>query len=132
MSLGYYWEAHEALEHWFRQCGPDDPRRAFFHGILRLAAAGVKAREGNSAGVAKHARRAAELLHIARASRDGLLGLSIDETIEAAEAVLRAAASLASSRAGIGVSWSRRRLPGGPSSAVEPPKYEIDGEAAPH
>ena len=77
-NAGYYWEAHEGLEAWWRVSDVDDPRRALFQGLLRLAAAGVKAREGRPGGVRKHAARAAELLAGVAADRAGdarLLGL---------------------------------------------------------
>ena len=70
---GYYWEAHEGLEKWWRETAVGDPRRSLFQGLLRLAAAGVKAREQRPAGVRKHALRAAELLAAAGSGR--LLGL---------------------------------------------------------
>ena len=38
-------------------------------GLIKLAAAGVKAREGNAAGVERHARRAAELFRAALSER---------------------------------------------------------------
>lgn len=58
---GYYWEAHEAWEalwHAYRRSGA---RADFVKGLIKLSAAGVKAREGNAAGVNRHAQRAVEL-----------------------------------------------------------------------
>jgi len=59
---GYYWEAHEAWEALWHAAGRKGPTADFLKGLIKLAAAGVKAREGRSAGVRRHALRAAELL----------------------------------------------------------------------
>jgi uncharacterized protein len=58
---GYYWEAHEAWEGLWRACGRTSPTSWFLKGLIKLAAAGVKAREENPRGMQRHARRAAEL-----------------------------------------------------------------------
>lgn len=63
---GYYWEAHETWEALWQACGRSGSEADFFKGLIKLAAAGVKAREGNAAGVARHARRAGELLQQVR------------------------------------------------------------------
>ena len=62
---GYYWEAHEAWEglwHAYRRSGA---KADFVKGLIKLSAAGVKAREGNASGVSRHARRAVELFRAA-------------------------------------------------------------------
>lgn len=61
-NQGYYWEAHEGFESWWRACPDDDPRRPLFQGLLRLCAAGVKARQGHGPGVHSHAVKAEALL----------------------------------------------------------------------
>ncbi len=58
---GYYWEAHETWEQIWHVAGRRGPMADFFKGLIKLAAAGVKVREGRTAGVRSHARRAAEL-----------------------------------------------------------------------
>jgi len=58
---GYYWEAHEAWEALWHAYGRDVPEGRLLHGLIALAAAGVKAREGNRRGVVRHARRAAAI-----------------------------------------------------------------------
>jgi predicted metal-dependent hydrolase len=63
---GYYWEAHEEWESVWHAVGRRGADADLLKGLIRLAAAGVKAREGNSDGVMRHARRAAELLTSAR------------------------------------------------------------------
>ncbi|MDA1272445.1 MAG: DUF309 domain-containing protein [Verrucomicrobia bacterium] len=55
---GYYWEAHEAWEALWHLAGRSGPIAEFLKGLIRLAAAGVKAREGRPAGVVRHADRA--------------------------------------------------------------------------
>ena len=58
---GYYWEAHEVWESLWHAAGRGGPVADLLKGLIKLAAAGVKAREGNAAGVVRHARRAADL-----------------------------------------------------------------------
>lgn len=59
---GYYWEAHEAWEYLWHAAGRKGELADFFKGLIQLAVAGVKVREGRRDGAAFHARRAAELL----------------------------------------------------------------------
>ncbi len=58
---GYYWEAHEAWEALWNALGRRGVEADFVKGLIKLAAAGVKAREGRAEGVARHARRAEAL-----------------------------------------------------------------------
>jgi hypothetical protein len=58
---GYYWEAHEAWEDLWFEAEHDSPLRLALKGLILLAAAGVKIREGKRAAAGKHARRAAAL-----------------------------------------------------------------------
>ena len=85
-NLGYYWEAHEVLEAWWREAtaAPENStRRSLFQGLLRLAAAGVKARDGRPNGVSKHCLRGAELLRkaIGDAEKTTLLGLEVVQLV---------------------------------------------------
>lgn len=59
---GYYWEAHEAWEHLWLELGRTSPVALTVKGLIKLAASGVKCREGNAVGARRHASRAAELL----------------------------------------------------------------------
>ena len=43
---GYYWEAHDAWESVWLACGQKGVTADFLKGLIKLAAAGVKAREG--------------------------------------------------------------------------------------
>ena len=86
-NYGYYWEAHEAWESLWHAVGRGGLLGNFLKGLIKLAAAGVKVREGRPLGVARHALRAAELFNITAermpsrtgASQRLLMGLSIDE-----------------------------------------------------
>ena len=60
-NYGYYWEAHEVWEGVWHSCGRTGSAGDFIKGLIKLAAAGVKAREGRIEGVRRHGRRAAEL-----------------------------------------------------------------------
>ena len=68
-NAGYYWEAHEAWEALWMAAGRKGADATALKGLIKLAAAGVKAREGNAAGVERHARRAAELFRAALSER---------------------------------------------------------------
>jgi predicted metal-dependent hydrolase len=59
---GFYWEAHEAWESLWHAAGHRGTIADFLKGLIKLAAAGVKFREGNSVGVQRHAERGRELL----------------------------------------------------------------------
>lgn len=63
----------------------------FLKGLIKLAAAGVKAREGKPAGTRSHARRAAELFEQAQAELpDGMaiyMGLDMTKLAEGARRV---------------------------------------------
>jgi hypothetical protein len=77
---GYYWEAHETWESVWHAVGRRGPIADLLKGLIKLAAAGVKVREGRSAGIVAHAARAAELFEASRC--DGAshrLGLDYDD-----------------------------------------------------
>jgi hypothetical protein len=80
---GYYWEAHETWEAAWKACGRSGATADFVKGLIKLAAAGVKAREGRPAGVARHGARAGELFRGVRRTIGGpkYLGLDVDELI---------------------------------------------------
>lgn len=59
---GFYWEAHEAWEGFWHALGRTTPEARFIQGLIHLAAACVKVREGRAAGVGSHARRARQLV----------------------------------------------------------------------
>ena len=60
-NSGYYWEAHEAWEPLWHALGRKGPGADAIKALIKLAAAGVKVREGQPHGVATHAGRASAL-----------------------------------------------------------------------
>lgn len=59
---GYYWESHEVWESLWHACGRHGTAADFLKALVKLAAAGVKAREGRPEGWRRHLRRSSELL----------------------------------------------------------------------
>jgi predicted metal-dependent hydrolase len=96
-NRGYYWEAHEEWESVWHTVGRTGPVADFIKGLIKWAAAGVKAREGRTDGVARHLRRASELLVSAREqlSQAVFAGQTLDAIIDA----INAAASSPTERA---------------------------------
>lgn len=84
---GYYWEAHEVWESLWHAADRAGPIADFLKALIKLAAAGVKVREGNSAGVSAHARRAEQLFrqvaqaHPALATDSRWLGCDLENLI---------------------------------------------------
>lgn len=77
-NYGFYWEAHEAWESLWHAASRTGPTADFLKGLIKLAAAAVKAREGNPRGVQRHAARAEELIsglptHYCGLSIEGLI-----------------------------------------------------------
>ena len=85
-NAGFYWEAHEAWESLWIAAGRSGIVADFLKGLIKLAAAGVKAREGQPVGVVRHSRRAVELFESVRSKQfDRPLlyaGLSLDQLIQ--------------------------------------------------
>jgi uncharacterized protein len=79
---GYYWEAHEQGEALWHAAGRRGPLADFLKGLIRLAAAGVKAREGRPDGVASHARAAAGHFRAAGEIGPAPAGLPLEALIE--------------------------------------------------
>jgi hypothetical protein len=92
---GFYWEAHEEWESLWHACGRAGPVADVLKGLIRLAAAGVKARTGTPRGVADHAAGAAALFRRAAGSLGGegatVLGLCLADLLVAASAAARLA-----------------------------------------
>ena len=77
---GYYWEPHEAWEHLWYAAGRRGPMADLLKGLIQLAVAGVKVREGREDGVRGHALRAAELFVSLRDRDCGSLDVADLET----------------------------------------------------
>jgi len=86
-NLGYYWEAHETWESVWLACGRRGVTADFLKGLIKLAAAGVKAREGRPVGVVRHGTRAAELFRLTQKAIDSdrYLGLEFKPLLELAD-----------------------------------------------
>lgn len=87
---GYYWEAHESWEALWHAAGRQGPIADFLKGLIKLAAAGVKSREGSATGQERHAHRAAALLRQAAVSHEliqqsRVMGLNVQEIAQHAE-----------------------------------------------
>ena len=82
---GFLWEAHEAWESLWHACGRKGPVATFLKGLIKLAAAGVKTRQGIPEGTRRHAARAAELWRSLGVER--MMGLDVAELIGFAEGV---------------------------------------------
>ena len=90
---GFYWEAHEAWEQVWIALGRTGETADFVKGLIKLAAAGVKAREGRANGVQRHAQRAEQLIRLtAGLSKAGeqYAGLELQELIRISQALIRA------------------------------------------
>ncbi|WP_245277861.1 DUF309 domain-containing protein [Mesorhizobium sp. L48C026A00] len=89
---GYYWEAHEAWEPLWQAAKQSAQHRLFFKGLILLAAAGVKIREGKRVAAARHATRAAGLFRQVVGGPDGpfekALGMTPAALAERAQAVV--------------------------------------------
>ena len=68
---GFYWEAHEAWEGVWHALGRSTPAARFVQGLIHLAAAAVKVREGRPEGVRRHAARARALLAVGEGPENG-------------------------------------------------------------
>ncbi len=68
---GFYWEAHEAWEGFWHALGRTTPEARFVQGLIHVAAAAVKIREGKPAGVHNHTGRARDLLGDRRDAKPG-------------------------------------------------------------
>ena len=78
-NAGYYWEAHEVWEELWHVEGRRGPTADVLKALIKLAAAGVKVREGREHGVRTHCRRAARVVRLGgRAGGRRQLGLDLD------------------------------------------------------
>jgi uncharacterized protein len=70
-------EAHEAWESLWHACGRSGSVADLLKGLIKLAAAGVKSREGRPKGVKQHAARSLELLTAAQCLGETPFGLAL-------------------------------------------------------
>ncbi|MGH7171096.1 MAG: DUF309 domain-containing protein [Gemmataceae bacterium] len=92
---GYYWEAHEEWEGLWRTAGRTGSTADFLKGLIKLAAAGVKVRQGQPRGIASHADGATELFRELAQQLGGAdavyLGLRLHDLLTFAERIERQA-----------------------------------------
>jgi predicted metal-dependent hydrolase len=119
-NRGYYWEAHEAWEGVWRCYDRAQIPALFLQGLIKLAAAGVKVREGVPIGVASLAAGAASHFREVRdrvANEDVYCGLSLTELDAAARQIEQTASAFPSDKdRGPRVVFDILLRPGGPAS----------------
>lgn len=88
-NAGFYWEAHEEWERLWHAHGRSGPIADLLKALIKLAAAGVKVRQGQPAGVVVHARRAADLFQAIQnqTQEQMLLGLNLARFAQLARSI---------------------------------------------
>ena len=87
-NAGYYWEAHEAWESLWHAHGRHGAEADLLKALIKLAAAGVKVREGQPHGIGTHAYRARTLFQkIREGSRERIFGLDLKRLEDFAETI---------------------------------------------
>ncbi len=98
---GFYWEAHETWEQLWIRFGRSGRDADFLKGLIKLAAAGVKAREGRPVGIQRHACRARDLFRLVLEKTTEnpppihFGGMDLQSLCEAAETIAAKAISIA-------------------------------------
>lgn len=88
-EAGYYWEAHEAWEALWHAAGRRGPVADVLKGLIKMAASGVKVRQGQRHGIVTHAARAAACFRQARELRGPrFLGLDLDRLVALAQGIV--------------------------------------------
>lgn len=87
-NAGFYWEAHEVWESFWHAFGRTTSQAKFVQGLIHLAAAALKIREGKPAGVARHTQRARELFGEMKAADTAATFALASESISAVVAEL--------------------------------------------
>jgi predicted metal-dependent hydrolase len=104
---GYYWEAHEVWEGLWRVAGREGITADFLKGLIKLAAASVKVRQGQPRGVVDHATGAAGHFRAVAQQLGGAdavyLGLRLGDLLAFAEQIEKQAATVDSSEDGVRV-----------------------------
>ena len=87
----FYWESHVAWESLWIASGRKGEVADFLKGLIKLAAAGVKALEGKPEGVKSHSGRAAELwrevARFLKSEQNFFIGFRLSELIDVAEGI---------------------------------------------
>ena len=89
---GYYWEAHEEWESLWHSFGRQGEAADFVKGLIQLAVAGVKVRQGFSEVVKTHAHRAEDIFNRLSSSKAvsnrQFMGLSLAELANRAHEIV--------------------------------------------
>lgn len=95
-NYGYYWEAHEAWEGLWHAAGRRGLSAELLKGLMKLAAAGFKVRQGIAAGVRIHGERAARHFRAVREATAAarFAGIDVEELEARSRDVAARAASL--------------------------------------
>lgn len=80
-NAGFYWESHVAWEGLWMAYGRKGVVADFLKGLIKLAAAGVKALEGRPEGVKSHSGRAAELFRRVSHSTEHFMGFRVTDLL---------------------------------------------------
>ncbi|MEM7314515.1 MAG: DUF309 domain-containing protein [Planctomycetota bacterium] len=105
-NAGFYWEAHESWEAAWIAAGREGTVADLFRGLIKIAAAGVKARENRQVGVERHLARAVQIFEqVQQVPSDEYFGLELAEILTAvrnsqalAEAITKVSSADPSSR----------------------------------
>ena len=85
-NAGYYWEAHEVWERLWHAHRRTGPTAEVLKGLIKLAAAGVKVRQGQRHGVVTHCERAARQFEVViETVGETWLGLDLRGLVAASE-----------------------------------------------
>jgi uncharacterized protein len=114
---GFYWESHEAWETLWHAAGRQGMVASWLKGLIKLAAAAVKLREGNAAGAERHARRALELLNEVRgqlpAGQESYAGVHMQRVEDIAKGINALSAKITKADPALLLDWAIELPPDG-------------------
>jgi hypothetical protein len=93
---GFYWEAHEQWEALWVAAGKRGPVAEFMKGLIKLAACGIKVRQGRPRGIRRHSERAVRHFRKVReeTGADRFAGLPLPDLEDSSRAIHARAAGL--------------------------------------
>jgi hypothetical protein len=87
-NAGFYWESHEYFEAVWHACQRTGNEADLMKGLIKLAAAGVKVRQNQPAGVHRHVARGRTLFAQVALDRPWLLGLGLNDLVRACDRLI--------------------------------------------